>query len=243
MDCTTHRRLWHAFPMWALLCTTLLAGSAAPQSAPDAALAATPPRGLNTYDSFIFSVSESNVTASAVSMVQHRMVELGWNYLVIDMGWYAPHPSPNHTNGDTFNFDDYSRPLPDPVRWPSSGPEGKAGFKAVCSALAAMGIRCGVHLVMGIGVGAVRRKLGILGTPYTAADIANVSLRTGGGHWNYGVDMAHPGAQAYYDSLVALLAEWGVDFIKFDWAWPPWGREVTTPQRLLVTTLKTLKLS
>ena len=32
----------------------------------------------------------------------------------------------------------------------------------------------------------------------------------------YGVDMTKPGAQAYYDSVFALLASWGVDFVKID---------------------------
>jgi hypothetical protein len=32
----------------------------------------------------------------------------------------------------------------------------------------------------------------------------------------YGVDMAKPGAQAYYDSVFALYASWGVDFVKMD---------------------------
>jgi hypothetical protein len=32
----------------------------------------------------------------------------------------------------------------------------------------------------------------------------------------YGVDMTKPGAQAYYDSLFALVASWGVDFVKID---------------------------
>jgi hypothetical protein len=32
----------------------------------------------------------------------------------------------------------------------------------------------------------------------------------------YGVDMSKPGAQAYYDSIVAQYAKWGVDFIKAD---------------------------
>jgi hypothetical protein len=32
----------------------------------------------------------------------------------------------------------------------------------------------------------------------------------------YGVDMSKPGAQAYYDSVVALLASWGVDYVKVD---------------------------
>jgi hypothetical protein len=32
----------------------------------------------------------------------------------------------------------------------------------------------------------------------------------------YGVDMTKPGAQAYYDSIFALVASWGVDFVKID---------------------------
>ena len=32
----------------------------------------------------------------------------------------------------------------------------------------------------------------------------------------YGVDMSKPGGQAYYDSIAALYASWGVDFVKAD---------------------------
>ena len=32
----------------------------------------------------------------------------------------------------------------------------------------------------------------------------------------YGVRAGHPGAQAYYDDLIAMYAAWGVDFIKCD---------------------------
>src|SRR3546814_17590941 len=32
----------------------------------------------------------------------------------------------------------------------------------------------------------------------------------------YGVDMRKPGAQAYYDSVFALYASWGIDFVKMD---------------------------
>jgi hypothetical protein len=47
-----------------------------------------------------------------------------------------------------------------------------------------------------------------------AADIADTQSVCA---WNsdmFGVVMSKPGAQAYYDSLVALYAQWGVDFIK-----------------------------
>ena len=32
----------------------------------------------------------------------------------------------------------------------------------------------------------------------------------------FGVDMTRPGAQEYYDSVFALLASWGVDYVKVD---------------------------
>ncbi len=35
-------------------------------------------------------------------------------------------------------------------------------------------------------------------------------------NYNYGVDMAKPGAQASYNELVHHLADWGIDFIKSD---------------------------
>src|SRR5580700_7548553 len=68
----------------------------------------------------------------------------------------------------------------------------------------------------GIPRQAVELNLPILGTSYRAAEIAD---RTNVCEWNqdmYGVNMSKPGAQAYYDSIVALYAAWGVDFIKAD---------------------------
>jgi hypothetical protein len=68
----------------------------------------------------------------------------------------------------------------------------------------------------GIPRQAVDRNLPVKGTPYHARDIANVDSIC---PWNtdmYGVDMSKPGAQAYYDSVFALIAGWGVDFVKVD---------------------------
>ncbi len=63
---------------------------------------------------------------------------------------------------------------------------------------------------------AVRQNLPVFGSTLHAGDIADPeSLCT----WvddMMGVDMSKPGAQAYYDSIVALYAEWGVDYIKAD---------------------------
>ncbi|HEY5079437.1 MAG TPA: glycoside hydrolase family 27 protein, partial [Opitutaceae bacterium] len=80
----------------------------------------------------------------------------------------------------------------------------------------AKGLKLGIHLMRGIPRQAVDANLPVLGTPYHAADIAD-KVRVC--PWNsdmYGVDMAKPGAQAYYDSVFALIASWGVDFVKVD---------------------------
>ena len=49
-----------------------------------------------------------------------------------------------------------------------------------------------------------------------AADIADTSSICRWIDDNYGVDMTKPGAQQWYDSVFALLASWGVDYVKVD---------------------------
>jgi hypothetical protein len=68
----------------------------------------------------------------------------------------------------------------------------------------------------GIPRQAVWLNLPILGAPYHAQDIADTNSTCAWCPYNYGVDMRRPGAQAFYDSLIAMLAGWGVDFIKAD---------------------------
>ncbi|HEY5227681.1 MAG TPA: glycoside hydrolase family 27 protein, partial [Opitutaceae bacterium] len=79
-----------------------------------------------------------------------------------------------------------------------------------------LGLKFGIHLLRGIPRQAVEENLPILGTSLHARDIADVKSVC---EWNtdmYGVDMAKPGAQEYYDSVFALVASWGVDYVKVD---------------------------
>ena len=48
----------------------------------------TPPRGLNTWDSFRYWASEADLLANAKAMNDSGMVATGWQYLVVDEGWY-----------------------------------------------------------------------------------------------------------------------------------------------------------
>lgn len=52
--------------------------------------------------------------------------------------------------------------------------------------------------------------------PLTAADIYSNRDQCKWLHDNYTIDSAKPGAQAYYDALFKLYAEWNVDFVKID---------------------------
>jgi hypothetical protein len=104
--------------------------------------------------------------------------------------------------------------LPAPNRFPSSA--GGRGFGPIAAQVHALGLKFGVHLMRGIPRLAVERNLPVFGTDLRARDIADTDSIC---PWNpdmYGVDMRRPGAQAYYDSVFALLAGWGVDFVKMD---------------------------
>jgi hypothetical protein len=77
-------------------------------------------------------------------------------------------------------------------------------------------LKFGIHMMRGIPRQAVAQDTPILGTTNTASQVADTNSTCA---WNsdmYGVDLTKPGAQAYYDSIFALVASWGVDFVKID---------------------------
>nr|WP_319214936.1 alpha-galactosidase [uncultured Trichococcus sp.] len=176
--------------------------------------AETPPKGWNSWDSFGASVTEEEVLGNAEVMAK-SLRDYGWEYVVVDIQWYEPladscayHPFTE------LRQDEYSRLIPAENRFPSS--RGGLGFKPLADAVHAMGLKFGIHIMRGIPRQAVHGNSPILGTQKTARDIADENSIC---PWNtdmYGVDASKEGAQAYYDSLLALYASWGVDFLKVD---------------------------
>ena len=73
----------------------------------------------------------------------------------------------------------------------------------------------GLHLIHGVPKLAVAKALPIAGSNYTCADIADRSC-TAFVNDNFAVNASHPGAAAYYDSVITKFAKWGVDFVYFD---------------------------
>ncbi|MCM1264206.1 MAG: glycoside hydrolase family 27 protein, partial [Butyrivibrio sp.] len=78
-----------------------------------------------------------------------------------------------------------------------------------------LGLKFGIHIMRGIPRKAAHEHCPVIGAKETADMIADPSSIC---IWNpdmYGVRDTEDG-QAYYDSLLAMYAEWGVDYIKCD---------------------------
>lgn len=176
--------------------------------------AATPPMGWNSWDCYGTTVTEDEVLANAQVMAE-RLLPYGWDTVVVDIAWYDPTArSHGYNEGAPLELDAYGRQMPAPARFPSAA-DG-AGFGPLAEAVHALGLRFGLHIMRGIPRLAVERDLPILGTDWTARDVADLDHVCRWNPDNYGLNHDHPGAQAYYDAQVAQFAAWGVDFIKAD---------------------------
>jgi alpha-galactosidase len=196
--------------LWVLLCSA----SAQDVRSDRKALAAKPPMGWNSWDCFGTTVQESEVKANADYMAS-RLRKYGWQYIVVDIQWSDPKAKAHgyRPNAD-LAIDAYGRLIPAVNRFPSATDDH--GFKPLGDYVHSHGLRFGIHIMRGIPRQAVRANSLIHGSSFHAADVANKNSVC---HWNtdmYGVDMAKPGAQDYYNSIAQLYASWGVDFIKAD---------------------------
>jgi hypothetical protein len=178
------------------------------------AWAPAPPMGWNSWDCFATTVTEAQTRAQAGVMAR-KLEPYGWKLITVDIQWYEPNATGFDYRKDArLEMDAWGRLLPAENRFPSAA--GGRGFQPLADAVHGLGLKLGVHLLRGIPRQAVDENCPVLGTPYTAADIAD---RSSVCRWNtdmYGVDMAKPGAQAYYDSVFRQLASWRVDFVKVD---------------------------
>lgn len=179
--------------------------------------ALTPPMGWNSYDYYDTTVNEAQVRANAQYMAEH-LKEYGWEYIVVDIQWYAhgagkQREQYQYIPFSTLEMDGYSRLLPDPERFPSSA--GGKGFAPLAEYVHSLGLKFGIHIMRGIPRIAAHCHCPVLGTKETADIIADPSSIC---KWNpdmYGVRNC-PAGQACYDSLFALYAAWGVDYVKCD---------------------------
>lgn len=184
--------------------------------------APTPPMGWNSWDSFGPTIGEEDARGNARIMAQ-QLLPYGYNIFTIDIQWYEPGANSYHyRKGAALSMDQWGRLIPAPNRFPSAA--GEAGFAPLADYAHSLGLKFGIHILRGVPRQAVERNAPILDTHFDAADIAD---RANVCEWNsdmFGIDMSHPGAQQYYDSIVRLYASWGVDFIKADDMSRPYAR-------------------
>lgn len=177
-------------------------------------IAPTPPLGWNSWDIYGTTVTEQQIKEQADAMVKY-LLPSGYKYLTVDIQWYEPQ-SKGHSYkpGAILTMDEYGRLTPGLTKFPSAA--NGVGFKTLADYVHSKGLKFGIHIMRGIPKQAVEKNLPVLGTNVKAQDIA---IKSSTCAWNpdmYGVDATKPEGQAYYNSIVQMYADWGVDFIKCD---------------------------
>ena len=160
-------------------------------------LAPTPPMGWNSWDSYGLTVTETEFKAN-VTWFHRHLQPLGWQYVVVDEGWYLQHPGQKGA-AQGFVMDADGRYLVANNRFSSSG------FKPLADWVHSLGLKFGIHIIRGIPREAVEKNLPIAGSSFHAADAANTADTCRWNADNYGLKN-NAAAQAYYDSIIKLYA-------------------------------------
>ncbi|HEY5215013.1 MAG TPA: glycoside hydrolase family 27 protein, partial [Acidobacteriaceae bacterium] len=198
-------------------------------------VAPTPPMGWNSWDSYGLTITEPAFRAN-VKVLKQKLLPFGWNYAVIDEGWFFENPN-DRDKPDTLRYaiDPYGRYVPVPARFPSSvsstaPPPVHSGvtatvklpatiedtsFKVLGAWVHAQGLKFGIHIVRGIPRASVERNLPIQDSSFHAQDAADQTDVCPWDPTNWGVRNDAAG-QAWYDAQMRQYAAWGVDLLKVD---------------------------
>jgi alpha-galactosidase len=151
-------------------------------------------------------LTQVNIAAQSDALLASGLQAHGFNYINMDSGWMG-------------SFDGYGRPIPNPTTFPD--------IKALVEHIHANGQKAGIYWIPGVEQPAVDANYPILGTTYHIQDILVVPHVPGNSFsagqnppYHNKIDFSKPGAQEYINSVVALFASWGIDFIKLDGVTP-----------------------
>jgi hypothetical protein len=195
----------------AVLLISLLAVSALhTASAEDNGLERTPVLGWSSWSFLRKLPTADKMKAQALALHNSGLQQLGYQYINLDDFWYQC-PGPQGPNVDA-----YGRWITDSSIFPPQGDND--GMKVVADYIHSLGMKFGIYVTPGISKQAVSRNTKIKDTSYTAAQIAEPSVKEN----NYNckgmvrIDYTKPGAQEYTNSWLEMLAAWGIDYIKID---------------------------
>ena len=176
-----------------------------------ATLAPTPPMGWNSWDAYGLTINEADFKANAAVLASIK--QYGWQYAVIDEGWYLQDPFASTTETQKFVYDQHGRLIPALNRFPSAA--NGAGLKPLADWVHGQGLKFGIHLIRGIPRESVRDDRPIADSKFTAKEAADTSDVCPWNQDNYGI-RDNAAGQAWYDSIMALYAGWGIDYLKID---------------------------
>jgi alpha-galactosidase len=189
----------------------LLAGVALQNtSAEDNGLERTPVLGWSSWSFLRQHPTAAQMKAQALALHNSGLQKTGYEYVNLDDFWYQC-PGPHGPN-----VDPNGRWVTDSSRFPAEGDTD--GIKVVADYIHSLGMKFGIYVTPGISKQAVSRNTPIKGTSYTAAEIAEPSVKEN----NYNckgmvrIDYNKPGAQEYTNSWADMLAAWNIDYIKID---------------------------
>ena len=167
--------------------------------------------GWNSWDAYGLTINEADFKANATVLAGVK--QFGWQYVVIDEGWYLENPLGANLEQRKYLLDANGILIPVASRFPSAA--GGAGFKPLADWVHAQGLKFGIHILRGIPRQAVKENLPIAGSKFHATDAADTTATCPWDDGNYGV-ADNAAGQAYYDSMLKLYAGWGLDYIKVD---------------------------
>lgn len=155
-------------------------------------IALTPPMGWNHYNIYGTKISQDDVLAQAKAMVSTGLINYGWSYMNIDDGWQGQRDGKKHVL------------MPDSTRFPD--------MQRLIDEVHAMGLKIGTYSTPWVESYG-RRAGGSSVTP----DGAFAPVKGERPPRNKKVLPYAIGPYHFYDKDARQFAEWGFDYLKYDW--------------------------
>ena len=164
----------------------------------------TPPMGWNSWNCWGNSVSQEKVMSSAKAMVEKGLANYGWTYINIDDGWQS-------IRGGKYNAIQPNQKFPD--------------IKKLADDIHNMGLKLGIYSSPWIGTYA-----GHIASYCTNADGQYDWIKEGKHNENYKyttpedptgnkirMEHYHHGKYSFVEQDAHQWADWGIDYLKYDW--------------------------
>jgi alpha-galactosidase len=182
----------------------------APAVAESNGVGGTPAMGWSSWSFIRHDPTAADIEAQAAAMVSSGLSSVGYDYVNVDDFWYD---CPGSQGPDV---DSYGRWVTNAAEFPPGAGE-ENGIQVVAGYVHSLGLKFGIYVTPGISKQAVSRNTPILGTSYTADEIATTTSEN-----NYncggmdGINYRAPGAQDFINSWADEFASWGIDYVKLD---------------------------